>query len=250
MESHASDFTFSSQLPIQHHTSTTTFPFSYSYTITTLPCKMATATVAATDLRAELKEWERAFAAANGGKKAGRLDIKSNPDIGTFPPFHSLYEVLTLPSCQIQSIRKTERTRTGQRQRHQPRNHLRGTTQEAKTLLSHRSRTWPEQQYHHSSKVEISRRHLRDALTTPNYPPIPTRPLRLPLRTPPVVQSQHPSTVIDTTESRRWTYATTRWKSIRSVRPPLRVWGEHRNPNCQPASQCPWSGSPDTLSPQ
>lgn len=33
-------------------------------------------------LRAELKEWERAFAAANGGKKAGREDIKRNSVIG------------------------------------------------------------------------------------------------------------------------------------------------------------------------
>ncbi|KAL4926890.1 protein sld2 [Aspergillus undulatus] len=32
-------------------------------------------------LRAELKEWERAFAAANGGKKAGRGDIKREPEI-------------------------------------------------------------------------------------------------------------------------------------------------------------------------
>lgn len=47
-----------------------------------LVCRMATATVTATDLRAELKEWERAFAAANGGKKAGRQDIKGDPDIG------------------------------------------------------------------------------------------------------------------------------------------------------------------------
>lgn len=46
---------------------------------------MATATLAATDLRAELKEWERAFSAANGGRKAGRLDIKNNPDIGMSP---------------------------------------------------------------------------------------------------------------------------------------------------------------------
>ena len=36
----------------------------------------------ATALRAELKEWERAFAAANEGRKAGRADIKSNPEIG------------------------------------------------------------------------------------------------------------------------------------------------------------------------
>ncbi|KAF9892966.1 DNA replication regulator sld2 [Aspergillus nanangensis] len=34
-----------------------------------------------TALRAELKEWERAFAAANEGRKAGRSDIKNVPDI-------------------------------------------------------------------------------------------------------------------------------------------------------------------------
>lgn len=33
-------------------------------------------------LRAELKEWERAFAAANAGKKAGREDIKKDSVIG------------------------------------------------------------------------------------------------------------------------------------------------------------------------
>ncbi|KAL2004298.1 hypothetical protein VTN02DRAFT_4023 [Thermoascus thermophilus] len=38
------------------------------------------ATQAAT-LRAELKEWEKAFAAANGGRKAGREDIKKDPTI-------------------------------------------------------------------------------------------------------------------------------------------------------------------------
>ena len=52
---------------------------------------MSTATVAATDLRAELKEWERAFAAANGGRKAERLDIISNPDIGVLFRFSTLY---------------------------------------------------------------------------------------------------------------------------------------------------------------
>ncbi|KAL4810104.1 DNA replication/checkpoint protein [Aspergillus unguis] len=35
----------------------------------------------ASALRAELKEWEREFAAANGGKKAGRGDIKNVPEI-------------------------------------------------------------------------------------------------------------------------------------------------------------------------
>ena len=35
------------------------------------------------NLRAELKAWEKKFAAENGGRKAGRSDIKQNPEIGT-----------------------------------------------------------------------------------------------------------------------------------------------------------------------
>ncbi|RJE26760.1 DNA replication regulator sld2 [Aspergillus sclerotialis] len=50
---------------------------------------MATTTVSSSSevtsqslvLRAELKEWERAFSAANGGRKADRNDIKSDPSI-------------------------------------------------------------------------------------------------------------------------------------------------------------------------
>ena len=34
-------------------------------------------------LKVELKEWEKAFAAAHDGRKAGRDDIKQHPDIGT-----------------------------------------------------------------------------------------------------------------------------------------------------------------------
>ena len=33
-------------------------------------------------VRAELKTWEKAFSSANGGRKAGRDDIKQNPGIG------------------------------------------------------------------------------------------------------------------------------------------------------------------------
>ena len=33
-------------------------------------------------LRAELKEWERGFSAANDGRKAGREDIKKDAAIG------------------------------------------------------------------------------------------------------------------------------------------------------------------------
>lgn len=40
-------------------------------------------------LRGELKEWEHAFAAANGGRKAERKDIKKDPSIGL--NFHAIY---------------------------------------------------------------------------------------------------------------------------------------------------------------
>lgn len=50
---------------------------------------MATATMLSTadasqlnTLRVELKQWEKAFADANGGRKAGRHDIKQDPSIG------------------------------------------------------------------------------------------------------------------------------------------------------------------------
>lgn len=33
-------------------------------------------------LRVELKQWEKSFSDANGGKKAGRQDIKQDPEIG------------------------------------------------------------------------------------------------------------------------------------------------------------------------
>jgi hypothetical protein len=58
-------------------------------------------------LRAELKEWERGFAAANGGKKAERGDIKKVPEIGTsncaFRACSTSIRPLMAPqsSCQI-----------------------------------------------------------------------------------------------------------------------------------------------------
>jgi len=79
---------------------------------------MATATLAATDLRAELKEWERAFSAANGGRKAGRHDIKNNPDIGILSGYTQSERalLLTLTSRQIQSLRSNESPRVRSRQ--------------------------------------------------------------------------------------------------------------------------------------
>jgi hypothetical protein len=41
-------------------------------------------------LRQELKVWEREFAAANGGRKARRDDIKQHPSIGMVKGYHRL----------------------------------------------------------------------------------------------------------------------------------------------------------------
>lgn len=35
-------------------------------------------------IRQELKDWEKAFEASNGGRKASREDIKNHPEIGIF----------------------------------------------------------------------------------------------------------------------------------------------------------------------
>ncbi|KKK23071.1 hypothetical protein ARAM_006603 [Aspergillus rambellii] len=72
---------------------------------------MATVTVLeiatqATNLRAELKEWERAFAAANGGKKAGRNDIKREPEIAA-----KYKEYSRLKSLEASSRRKEKQSR-------------------------------------------------------------------------------------------------------------------------------------------
>ena len=47
-------------------------------------------------LRLELKEWEKGFAAANGGRKAGREDIKKEPEIGISLPTLVMIFVLLL----------------------------------------------------------------------------------------------------------------------------------------------------------
>lgn len=51
----------------------------------------------AINVRAELKTWEKAFASANGGRKAGREDIKQNVEIGR----SSLFCYRNLPRYQL-----------------------------------------------------------------------------------------------------------------------------------------------------
>ncbi|KAL1958503.1 hypothetical protein VTO42DRAFT_4367 [Malbranchea cinnamomea] len=64
-------------------------------------------------LRAELKEWERAFAAKNGGRKASREDIKKDPHIAAK---YKLYARLRAPEAS--SEKGAEDTTRKRKQRH------------------------------------------------------------------------------------------------------------------------------------
>jgi len=59
------------------------------------------------DLRHELKAWEKSFAAANGGRKAGREDIKKDVKICKITLMHiALRSILmSCNSCEISRIR-------------------------------------------------------------------------------------------------------------------------------------------------
>ncbi|OKL61852.1 hypothetical protein UA08_02859 [Talaromyces atroroseus] len=54
-------------------------------------------------LRAELKQWEKAFADANGGRKAGRHDIKQDPEIAAKYKTYGRLRALEEPSCNERS---------------------------------------------------------------------------------------------------------------------------------------------------
>lgn len=99
-------------------------------------------------LRADLKTWEKAFASAKGGKKAGRDDIKQNPEIGapeSFPGKRNLDNVdprllIVIGSCQIQGIQSTEIPRVlPTPTRKPPTRHVRRPVQKKETCVSRRT---------------------------------------------------------------------------------------------------------------
>jgi len=65
-------------------------------------------------LRQELKVWEKSFAAQNGGRKAGREDIKRDPAIGSIylTYLESRSCPLTLFSCKVQRLRPASKAET------------------------------------------------------------------------------------------------------------------------------------------
>lgn len=65
-------------------------------------------------LRNDLKIWEKTFAAQNGGRKAGRDDIKANEDICTHADLAVLSSSrLTHYSQQIQGVQQATRQASG-----------------------------------------------------------------------------------------------------------------------------------------
>jgi hypothetical protein len=60
--------------------------FSHEHAIMDALASSVEVAAQAVNVRAELKVWEKAFASSNGGKKAGRDDIKQNAEIGRSSP--------------------------------------------------------------------------------------------------------------------------------------------------------------------
>jgi len=72
--------------------------------------KRAGLTETSNALRGELKIWEKAFSAANDGKKASREDIKKNVEIGMSPYYRDLTFSNHVP--QLQNTKNTTRSET------------------------------------------------------------------------------------------------------------------------------------------
>lgn len=135
------------------------------------------------NLRAELKEWERAFADANGGRKAERSDIKKVPEIGMnniflFSSSHLSSNSPINPqfSRKIQRILppKSPRDILIQHQDRQKPRPTRRTTQETQTHLSKRPFNFP---HHINPPQSLQRRRgsIRNTLQIPprrNLPPL------------------------------------------------------------------------------
>ncbi|CBF83517.1 hypothetical protein AN3040.2 [Aspergillus nidulans FGSC A4] len=118
---------------------------------------MATVTVSeisnqAAILRAELKEWERGFAAANGGKKAERGDIKKVPEIAA-----KYKEYSRLKSQESASSSKNDKS------------HSKPTdTQERSKKRKHSSPNGPEQSQSHCQTTSTPRKSAAGIFQTPS----------------------------------------------------------------------------------
>ncbi|KAL2831257.1 DNA replication/checkpoint protein [Aspergillus pseudoustus] len=102
-------------------------------------------------LRAELKEWERGFAAANGGRKAGRNDIKQAPEIAT--------------KYKEYSRLKAQESSAGKAQRRQS---LPSELQDRHKKRKHSSPHGPDQPDTHSQTTSTPRKSTGGIFQTPS----------------------------------------------------------------------------------
>ncbi|KAL4818067.1 DNA replication regulator sld2 [Aspergillus spinulosporus] len=105
-------------------------------------------------LRAELKEWERGFAAANGGKKAERGDIKKVPEIAA-----KYKEYSRLKSQESAPSSKNDKS-----------NSRSTDAQERTRKRKHSSPNGPEQSQSHCQTTSTPRKSAASTFQTPSKP--------------------------------------------------------------------------------
>ncbi|KAL2815512.1 DNA replication/checkpoint protein [Aspergillus granulosus] len=106
-------------------------------------------------LRAELKEWERGFAAANGGRKAGRNDIKQAPEIA------AKYKEYSRLKAQESSAGTTEKAHS--QSRRQP-----SESQERHKKRKHSSPHGPDKTHTHAQTASTPRKSTGGIFQTPS----------------------------------------------------------------------------------
>ncbi|CEL07436.1 hypothetical protein ASPCAL10593 [Aspergillus calidoustus] len=106
-------------------------------------------------LRAELKEWERGFAAANGGRKAGRNDIKQVPEIAA--------------KYKEYSRLKAEESTASKKEKGQSHSHSQQTEpQDGHKKRKHSSPHGPDQAHTHTQTTSTPRKSTGGIFQTPS----------------------------------------------------------------------------------
>ncbi|KAJ0426285.1 DNA replication/checkpoint protein [Aspergillus carlsbadensis] len=106
-------------------------------------------------LRAELKEWERGFAAANGGRKAGRNDIKQVPEIAA--------------KYKEYSRLKAEESTASKKEKGHSQSHAQQTgSQDEYKKRKHSSPHGPDQTHTHTQTTSTPRKSAGGIFQTPS----------------------------------------------------------------------------------
>lgn len=168
----------------------------------------------AVSIRAELKVWEKEFASTHSGQKAGRDDIKQNPEIGKSGLKTWIFtsnwdrELILCYSCEIQRVYSTQKPRgLPSPTRESPAGTLRKPLQEAKACVAYWSRIARGR-----NTAQVNQRAICNSFQQPHQrdPSSAIRPLRLAFDLSEAVQPQHTPTGLTGTlssESSHWPHA-------------------------------------------